>query len=428
MVNAMKVLWVCNVMFPEVAKCYGASVPNGGGWQNGLLKAIKNLKDIDLFICVPFNEKVVKHHKVENVDYFSYYQKINCLGMVDFLSLDNTTYENFLEIIDRVQPDILQIFGTEYPHCLQAAKAFNRPEKTIVHIQGLLKEIANDYYAGVPAKYHKMCVPSSIFRGTISWQKRVMTKRAKIESELLSSVCNVIGRTKWDRETVLKINKNIRYFKCNELLRNSFYDCEWIYENCSPNTIFVSQGTYPLKGLHKLIEAVAVVKKVEPGIKLFVAGSNPVKDNSLKGLLSISSYGVYLKKLINSLHLENDIFFLGVLSEKDIQKRLLQSNVFVLPSAVENSSNSLGEAMLLGMPCIASNTGGTPSLISDEEGFLYEFNDVDKLSDLILEVINMQDGELKAISGRTRSRALEIFDREKVSGEMRNIYNEVFLK
>ena len=423
----MKVLWVCNVIFPEVSKYYGVKASSGGGWQNGLLKAIKNQSGVELSVCVPSNKKVVERKKVENIDYYSYYQKTNCLGMSDFLSLNDITFKNFLEIIERVQPDVLQVFGTEYPHCLQAIRAFNKPERTIVHIQGVLNKIANDYYAGIPERYQKMFVPSSIFRGTIHRQKNVMVKRAKIENQILKSVNNVIGRTKWDYEAVLGINGDLKYFKCNELLRDSFYDCEWQYEKCSPYTIFVSQGTYPLKGLHKLIEAVAIVKKTVPEVKLFVAGNNPIKTDSLKGRLTISSYGVYLRKLISTFHLEKDIIFLGVLAENDMKKWLLKSNVFVLPSAVENSSNSLGEAMLLGVPCVAANTGGTPSIISDEEGFLYRFSDINKLAEILIDVMNKQESELKEISVRTRAKALEIFDRERVVYKMRDIYDKVFL-
>ena len=38
--------------------------------------------------------------------------------------------------------------------------------------------------------------------------------------------------------------------------------------------------------------------------------------------------------------------------------------MFLLPSSCENSPNSLGEAMLLGMPCVASNAGGIPDMLA----------------------------------------------------------------
>ena len=53
--------------------------------------------------------------------------------------------------------------------------------------------------------------------------------------------------------------------------------------------------------------------------------------------------------------------------------RYLKSSVFVCPSALENSPNSLGEAMLLGMPCVSAAVGGIPSIFTGgEDGLLYE--------------------------------------------------------
>lgn len=57
-------------------------------------------------------------------------------------------------------------------------------------------------------------------------------------------------------------------------------------------------------------------------------------------------------------------------------ERLLKTHVFLLPSAIENSSNSLGEAMLLGMPCVASNSGGTQDILEHKkEGYLYPYTE-----------------------------------------------------
>ena len=56
--------------------------------------------------------------------------------------------------------------------------------------------------------------------------------------------------------------------------------------------------------------------------------------------------------------MEDKIEFLGRLSAEGMKQAYLDANVFVMPSTIENSPNSLGEAMLLGVPCVAADVGG----------------------------------------------------------------------
>lgn len=61
-----------------------------------------------------------------------------------------------------------------------------------------------------------------------------------------------------------------------------------------------------------------------------------------------------------------------MLDEKQMVQQYLNANVFVLASAVENSPNSLNEAMITGTPCIVSYVGGIGNRMRmGEDGFLY---------------------------------------------------------
>ena len=62
----------------------------------------------------------------------------------------------------------------------------------------------------------------------------------------------------------------------------------------------------------------------------------------------------------------------------------LNCNVFVCPSSIENSPNSIGEAQLLGVPIIASKVGGVPSIIDSSP--MYEYDDVDALASNICRI------------------------------------------
>ena len=52
------------------------------------------------------------------------------------------------------------------------------------------------------------------------------------------------------------------------------------------------------------------------------------------------------------------------------------ANVFVMPSSIENHSSTLIEAMIVGVPCVASDVGGISELITHgKTGFLYRFEE-----------------------------------------------------
>jgi len=59
----------------------------------------------------------------------------------------------------------------------------------------------------------------------------------------------------------------------------------------------------------------------------------------------------------------------------------------VLPSLIENSPNSLAEAMLLGVPSIAAYVGGVPDMVErDLSCLLYPPNEVAVLADHIMNI------------------------------------------
>ena len=77
-----------------------------------------------------------------------------------------------------------------------------------------------------------------------------------------------------------------------------------------------------------------------------------------------------------------------------MKQAYLDANVYVLPSAIENSSNSLCEAQILGVPIVASYCGGTPSLIEEEKtGFLYRYEEVEMLAQIIIRLFQRTNYE-----------------------------------
>jgi len=104
-----------------------------------------------------------------------------------------------------------------------------------------------------------------------------------------------------------------------------------------------------------------------------------------------NGYERYLTKLTKKYHLTGKIICLGPLSAQQMKENYRNANVFVLPSTMENSPNSLGEAMLLGTPCVAAKVGGVASILDPEEGVLCPPVSPEALAEGICRVFALED-------------------------------------
>ena len=121
-----------------------------------------------------------------------------------------------------------------------------------------------------------------------------------------------------------------------------------------------------------MLQAMPRILEEFPDTKVYVAGNSILRSKNIIGRLKISSYGIYLEKLIRDYKLEGKIVFLGKLNAQQMKEAYLKSQAFVCPSTMENSPNSLGEAMILGVPVVTTDIGGITSMIGPDEGAIYE--------------------------------------------------------
>lgn len=402
----MRVLWIVNNMLPMIAESLGVEASVKEGWITGLFSQIMANtagNGIELTVAFPAAGELaeydgdieVKDLKLPNMKFWLTLegQTFRACGFYENLrkpeKYDPKTEESLKKVIEKVNPDVIHVFGTEYPHCLATLNVAPNTKKVLVGLQGLCHAIAEVYEADLPKNIVRRSTFRDVLRNdNIKKQKNKYRKRGLNEIEALKKVTYVTGRTAWDREKVQAINPDIIYLGMNETLRSPFYTGKWYRNNCEEGVIFISQGDYPLKGLHYLLEAMPKVLKERPDAHIYIGGQNITRHETFKEKIKLSSYAKYLLKLIKQYGLEDKVTFLGSLTAEEMKAQYLRSSVFACPSKVENSPNSLGEAMLLGVPVVASRVGGIPDLITEDEGILFEAGNVDELADGIIKQLN----------------------------------------
>ena len=381
----MNILWITNIVFPEAqALLQGkGALKASGGWMIGAADAFIQLGKGELTIAT-VSSLVNKLTKLNGKD-MGYY--ILPFGAGNLRR--NDEYRKYWRIIkDELNPDIVHIFGTEYSHGLAYVDECGSAN-VVVSIQGLTSVYSRYYHQGISAYELSKNITFRDFvkRSGSLLEKCNFRKRGNYEIDLLRKVNHIIGRTSWDKSHAWAINPHAKYHFCNETLRDEFYNGTWEYSKCKKHSIFVSQANYPIKGLHMLLQALPLVLRDYPDTMVHVAGQDITHSSSWRDRLKMTDYGKYIKRQIAKFNLSSHVMFTGALDAEQMKGEFLWSNVFISPSTIENSPNSVGEAQLLGVPCISSYVGGTMDMIKKTScGELYRFEEFEMLAFKICEV------------------------------------------
>ncbi len=415
----MKALWLCNILLPHIAGQLGDGKVPVAGWISGQLDCIKEygLKP-ELTVVCPYQSEL--SGTTEDFKYYTFSNRS--------LTKYNKQLKNrFAEILAKEKVDIIHIFGTEYPHTLsmlEAATEVGLKDKTVVHIQGLMSVCEKHYYGDMPLSYRYGMTPADILRaGNVVLERRKAKKRGGFEKKALKLTSAVAGRTEWDKACTGLINPELEYYHCREILRKPFYENKWSYENCRKHTIFFSQPISYVKAFYLLLRVFPEVLKKYPDAKIVTTGDLFPKD--LKNKLKQSWYLRSMRRFIEKNGLKEHIEFKGRLNENEMLAEYLSANVFVMTSTIENSPNSLGEAMLLGVPSVAGDVGGIAELMTPfEEGLVYPKDEDYMLLWYILRLFE-DEGLCRTLSEKTRKRALINHSKQANAEEIRQMYSKI---
>lgn len=415
-----KILWLCNGAPLRAGNLYSNCNKRGISWIDSLLDVFYEKDDIELYIFFPIENKKDDEIKKEKNIFFYPFKNLKAPHKYNF-DLEGEFYEKIMKI----KPGIIHIFGTEFSHCLSMMRAVQKAdmsESTVINIQGLCSFIKDHYFAFLPFKIiYKYTLRDFLRHDNILQQQKKFKARGEFERIAIGLSRNVIGRTDWDRACIAEMNPDCNYYSCHEVIRKQFYEHWWDINSCEKYSIFISQSFYPLKGFHILLKAVLILRRQYPKIKIYTTGNNPLNTKRIRE----NSYSQYIRKMLIHNKLENQVFFLGELNAEEMCQQYLKAHVFVSASSIENSSNSLSEAMLLGVPCVASDVGGTISLFNNrEDGYMYPADEPYMLAYYINKIFEDDNLAIK-FSRNARQHAYLTHDKNDIIKKMIKIYGEI---
>ena len=412
----MRVAWVA----PNGGNFTLSSLKGTGGWISSMESALlESNEDIELGVVFVHSEDLqpIKH---DRVTYYPVYRPLenNIQKLYHRWFRDEEKYEDALvaqmvEYIEQFKPDIVHIWGCENFY-VKVLKYINYP--SVVHIQGLASSIVQHYLpngVGVAdiASQDKFLDRYIFKRGNLHNYKSFLL-RVATEKEMAKYITNWLGRTEWDKASAYCLAPNANYYHCDELMRKEFYEYQWRYHYNEKIVIQSSISNSWYKGIDIILKTAQMLKSLGVDFEWNVYG---VTEISSIVRYFLHKYNVSLKDVNVHLH--------GYVDGNTIMHGLLNSDVYVHPSYIENGCNAVQEAMCLGTPVVSHYVGGVATTIKNDSGVLVQVNDTSAMAYSILQMRDRYIAE--GYSQRGRNTAIARHDRNKVVADLLTAYKSI---
>lgn len=418
MKKQITILWIVNMVLPDLAQHLGVKTGHSGTWMIDLSRKLVDQEGCRLAIACIYGDKL-QRYEINGIIYYT------LPGTPKDMYFYAKRFEKIWPLIyDELKPDLVHLHGTEYSHGLSFLRSC--PEvPALLTIQGIMDKISDAAFDGIT-------LTQAIFNNTFRewthfsgmYMNNVLRKRnLKYEKEIISRVRYATGRTDWDKAFILGINPSINYFRVFYNLRDQFYSTEkWDLEHINRYTIYGSTSAQAvLKGGHILLKALSIVVKTYPSAKVILL--NP---GTTDGKYAIrNGYGKIINRLIAKYNLEDNVECIPAQNTDGVISTMKRCHCAVIPSAMENASATLREAMHLGVPSFAAYRGGMAELIDEGvDGFLYDFKEADVLAAKIIRLFSDDDLAHK-VSKNAADKAEVWHDRIKNPRDMENVYHSI---
>ena len=375
---------------------------NGGGWIGALQQELQNCYSDSLDMALVHFSEQYPDTTLNGCRYYT-------------VPLPHKTFWNYerkesvyklrlQKVVEKENPDVILCFGTEMPFGL-IQDMTNVP--VLMHLQGLLTPI---YEFLLP---HGMSWLSYVSHPRRAFGAYMWKRNAARERRILKNIRYVLGRTEWDKRQATLFAPQASYFYCSEMLRPAIYDSPKVWKRQErPVRRIISIISKPFyKGADMLLRTALVLKtQYADTFQWDVYGISQAKE---------------MERLSGVNHADVNVNFRGVISAEQLVEAVCQADVFVHPSYIENSPNTVCEAQLLGIPVVATNVGGTSSIVNhNETGLLVPANDIYLLAADILELFRNADLS-QTLGAAGRKAALKRHNPSAIAHGLMDIINQV---
>lgn len=418
----MKVLWILYAPLGELTRVLHFRHAQSGTWIDGAMHSLLEAdSDLQLKVLTTAPMKEIRSKTVERVEFCCIPGGMCPRGK----RLSQSALSLWVEQIKAFSPDLIHIWGTEFSIGGDLKKAFpNIP--FVYRIQGAINAISK--YPNGNLSFSDMAKKLDLV-SALKLQKykkdiRFMKKQAELELDMIQSAAAIFSDNEWAiMQYKMKI-PTLKVYYDRLPIRQAFFDNRWKMENAKPYTLFCLAGRTAYKGIHQAIEAVHLLKEEFPDILLKIPGN--ISSKTPKWLFE-PSYITYLNRLISEYGLEQNVVFLGQLTQEEMVQEMLSAQMFVMPSVIENESATLREAMLLGMPVISSFAGDIyETVVHGRNGFLYRYEEYELLAYFIKKLF--LNPELAEKMGECATLDIkEKYQNENYGETLMKIYREVLV-
>jgi len=356
------ILWLCNRPIEDTAD------RRDGTWFTAMARALVESGKIRLATVSQAKVKNAVRRDLEGIaQWVVPHEPLGRNGLPSRL-----TVEAIQRAVDEIKPDLIHVWGTENYWGLMTARGILKG-LAVLEIQGIKYACAKVFDGGLSQAECIHCVgPLEILRRgrSVFFGKRRFERWGRFEKEMILKHRYISTQSDWVRAHVSAVNPKYALFKTAILLRKEFSETHpWraseSWNGAIPSVFTSSSSAVPYKGLHTLVRAIAILKRKYPRIVLNVAG-----DIMKKGIRK-SGYARWLQGEARRLAIADNIRWLGPLDAVGIIRQFHQASVAVVPSFIESYSLAMAEAMLVGVPVVASYAGAMPELAHHEESALF---------------------------------------------------------